>query len=60
MLRIDPTDTEYERAARSAYAREQLKKKEREAFRRDLAGIVIIALCVLVYVLCGLAAGVWE
>lgn len=58
MLRINPSD--YERAQRSPEGRAWLKKKEREMLRRDVALMVIIALCVLVYVLCGLAAGVWE
>jgi hypothetical protein len=60
VIRINPIDTEYERACRAAYAREQQRKRQKELDAKEMRQVIIFVLIVFLAEFVLLITGVWE
>jgi hypothetical protein len=60
VIRINPIDTEYERACRAAYAREQQRKKQKELDAKEMKQALIFVLIVFLAEFILLITGAWQ
>lgn len=60
MIRINPIDTEYERACRAAYSCEQQRKKQKELDAKEMKQALIFVLIVFLAEFILLITGAWQ